>query len=99
MALPSQIISVAPPMTHSSEVVRITWNDLTKKFHVPLRANNDMPVHIKGNTQWLEKEGIWSYFIHDEDGGLWLVMFFNNDWWLLSIENGETLSRADWRIL
>jgi hypothetical protein len=54
-----------------------------------------MPAHIKGDTQWLETEGVWNYHIRDMDGGLWLVMFFNNDWWLLNVENGEALSRAD----
>ena len=29
---------------------------------------------------------------------LWPVAFFNNDWWLLSVENGEAQSRGDWRI-
>ena len=37
--------------------------------------------------------------IRDEDGGLWPVAFFNNDWWLLTVENGEAMSRGDWRIL
>ena len=85
-------------MIHAPEVIHITWNDPTKKFHVLLHANDDMPVHVKGDTQWLEKEGIWNYYICDENGGLWPVTFFNNNWWLLSMENGEALSRADWRI-
>ena len=57
-----------------------------------------MPAHVKGDAQWLEKGGIWNYYICDEDGGLWPVTFFNNDWWLLSVENGEAMSREDWRI-
>jgi hypothetical protein len=55
-------------------------------------------MHVKGDAQWLEKEGIWNYHIRNEDGGLWLVVFFNDNWWLLSIDNGEAKSRADWRI-
>ena len=73
-------------------------SDPTKKFHVPLRAEDDMPPHVKGDAQWLEREGIWNYHIRDEDGGLWPVAFFNNDWWLLSVQNGEAKSRGDWRI-
>ena len=99
MASPLQIISAAPPKIHVPEIICIAWNDPTAKFHVPLRANDDMPVHVRGDAQWLEGEGIWNYYIHDEDGGLWLVAFFNNNWWLLSIENGEAKSRVDWRIL
>ena len=57
-----------------------------------------MPLHVKGDAQWLEKGGIWNYHIRDEDGGLWPVVFFNNDWWLLSVQNGEAQSRGDWRI-
>ena len=68
------------------------------KFHVPLRANNDMPAHVKGDAQWCEERGIWNYYIHDEDGALWPVAFFNNDWWLLTVENGKVQSRGDWRI-
>ena len=69
------------------------------KFHVPLRAEDDMPVHVKGDAQWLEGGGIWNYYIRDNDGGLWPVAFFNNNWWLLSVKNGEAQSRGDWRIL
>jgi hypothetical protein len=82
-------------MIHAPEVICITWNDPTKRFHVPLHANNDMPTHVKGDTQWCEEEGIWNYYIHDEDGGLWPVAFFNNNWWLLTVENGEAQSRGD----
>ena len=74
------------------------WNDLTKKFHVPLRANDDMPMHIKGDAQWPEKGGVWNYHIQDREGGLWPIAFFNNDRWLLNVEKGEALSRSDWRI-
>jgi hypothetical protein len=86
-------------MTHTPEIINVGWNDPTKRFHVPLCANNDMPTHIKGDAQWLEKEGVWNYHIRDLDGGLWPVAFFNNNWWLLNVEDGEALSRADWRIL
>ena len=55
-------------------------------------------MHVKGDAQWLEEGGIWNYYICDKDGGLWLVTFFNNNWWLLSVENSKVLSRADWRI-
>ena len=57
-----------------------------------------MPTHVKGDAQWREEGGIWNYYICDEDGGLWPVTFFNNDWWLLTVENGEAQSRGDWRI-
>ena len=57
-----------------------------------------MPTHVKGDAQWPEKEGVWNYHIHNPDGGLWLVAFFNNNWWLLNVEDGKVLSRADWRI-
>ena len=95
MALPSQIISTAPPMTHAPKIIHIGWNDPTKQFHIPLCTNDNMPMHIKGDAQWLEKEGVWNYHIHDLDGGLWPVAFFNNNWWLVNVEGGETLSRAD----
>ena len=57
-----------------------------------------MPAHVKGDAQWLEKEGVWNHHITNADGGLWPIAFFNNDWWLLNVENGQLLSRADWRI-
>ena len=62
-------------MIHAPEIINIGWHDPTKKFHVPLRAKDDMPPHVKGDTQWLEREGIWNYHIREEDGGLWPVAF------------------------
>ena len=69
-----------------------------EKFQVKLRSNDDLPAHIKGNAQWLEKDGVWNYHITDKDGGAWPVVFFNNEWWLVTLNNGETWSRVDWRI-
>lgn len=95
MASPSQILSAQPPVIQEPEIINIGWNNLVKRFHVPLCANNNMPIHIKGDTQWLEKEGVWNYHITDSDGGLWPVAFFNNDWWLLNVENSQTLSHTN----
>jgi hypothetical protein len=58
MASPSQIISAAPSMIHALAVIQITWNNPTVKFHIPLRANDDMPAHVKGDAQWREEGGI-----------------------------------------
>ena len=95
MASPLQILSVAPLEIHESEIITATWENPAEKFCIHLRTNNNMLKHIKGNTQWLEKKGVWNYHITDADGGLWPVTFFNNNWWLINLVNGKTWSPAD----
>ena len=70
MALPSQILSAWPPMTQEPEVINVGWNNPAERFHIPLHANDDMPAHIKGDAQWLEREGVWNYHITNSNGGL-----------------------------
>jgi hypothetical protein len=79
-------------MIHAPEEIMVSGYNQTDRFHVPLRCANDMPAHVKGDAQWIEKAEIFNYHICDADGGEWPIAFFNNDWWLIKIENGECFS-------
>ena len=91
MASSLQILTAVPPTTCKPEIITATWNNPSEKFQVCLHINNNLSIHIKGNTQWIEKKGVWNYHIIDEDRGLWPVAFFNNNWWLITLDNGKIL--------